>query len=395
MFISPPIEAYSLSREASTLTRSVMRELLKRASAPGVISLAGGLPDTQLLPAAQYADCIASVIRREGGAALQYRPMYEPLRAWITDYMRTRGVECSPEQVFITSGNQQGLNILSRLFVAPGDLTVTEAFTFTGVQQVTLGRDARVIGIPVERDGVDLGALEAAFIQHPRMAVLIPSYQNPLGVTISDDKRREITRLAQHYRVPLVEDDPYSPLAFDNCAPTPIKAYDNAGWVFYLGSFSKMLAPGLRLGWMVAPEVLGAKIVTLRESIDLESSALTQRAVHEYLSRGLLPEHLRRLNAANAERCAAMLDALETHFSGIASWTAPTGGLFVWLTLNNPAVDTMSCLPDAIERVGVAYVPGSAFSVDGGAPNTVRLNFSAAAPDQIGEGIARLREIFV
>jgi 2-aminoadipate transaminase len=372
-----------------------MRDLLKRASAPGVISLAGGLPDTQLIPAAQYAECLAAVLRREGGAALQYRPMYEPLRAWIADYMQSRGVECEPSQVFITSGNQQGLTILSRLFVSPGDLTVTETFTFTGVQQVTKGRGARVIGVPVEDDGVDVDALEAAFARRPQLAVLIPSYQNPLGVTISDEKRRRIAQLAAQYRVPLAEDDPYSPLAFDNNAPTPIKAYDESGWVFYLGSFSKMLAPGLRLGWMLAPEALAHKIITLRESIDLESSALTQRAVHEFLSRGLLPEHLRRLNAANAERCEAMLSALDTHFGRMATWTCPTGGLFVWMTIHDQSIDAMARLTDAIERHGVAYVPGSPFSVDGGAQNTIRLNFSACTPDQIAEGISRLRDVLM
>lgn len=393
MIVSPALDEYALSREAQTLERSVMRDLLKRASAPGVISLAGGLPDTQLLPAAQYAECLAAVLRREGGAALQYRPMYEPLRAWIADDMRARGVDCEPSQVFITSGNQQGLTILSRLFVSPGDLTVTEAFTFTGVQQVTKGRAARVIGVPVEDDGVDIDALEAAFSRRPQLAVLIPSYQNPLGITISDDKRRRIAQLAARYRVPLVEDDPYSPLAFDGNAPTPIKAYDEAGWVFYLGSFSKMLAPGLRLGWMIAPEVLAHKIITLRESIDLESSALTQRAVHEFLSRGLLPEHLRHLNAANAGRCNTLLSALQTHFGGAATWTHPTGGLFVWLTLNDDSIDAAARLPEAIERHGVAYVPGSAFSVDGGAQNAVRLNFSACTPEQIAEGVSRLKDV--
>jgi 2-aminoadipate transaminase len=392
---APPVDGYMLSREAQTLERSVMRDLLKRAAAPGVISLAGGLPDTQLLPAAQYAECLSAVLQREAGGALQYRPMYEPLRAWIADYMTSRGVDCTPEQVFITSGNQQGLTILSRLFAAPGDLTVTEAFTFTGVQQVTKGRDMRVIGVPVEEDGVDIDALEAAFAQGPRLAVLIPSYHNPLGVTISDRKRREIARLAARYRVPVVEDDPYSPLAFDGRALTPIKAYDEAGWVFYLGSFSKMLAPGLRLGWMVAPEALAAKIVTMRESVDLESSALTQRAVHEFVSRGLLPDHLCWLNAANAERCGAMLDALDTHFAAIASWTCPTGGLFVWLSLHDESVDAAARLPESIERHRVAYVPGSAFTVEGGASNTIRLNFSACTPTQIAEGITRLRHVLV
>jgi 2-aminoadipate transaminase len=386
---------YVISAEAAGLQRSVMRELLRQAGAPGVISLAGGLPDSRLLPAAAYAACVADVVAREGGAALQYRPMYEPLRQWAADYMRGRGVDCTPEQVFITNGNQQGLSILSRLFVEPGALAVTEAFTFTGVGQVTAGRGAQVIGVPVDHEtGVDLTALESAFARQPRMAVLIPTYQNPLGVTIPDAHRRAIARLAARYHVPVVEDDPYSALSFNGRAPTPIKAYDEAGWVFYLGSFSKMLAPGLRLGWMVAPVALSSRIITLRESFDLESSGLTQRAVYEYLDRGLLAGHLDRLNAANAERCAALLHALGEHFTGHATWTRPSGGLFVWLTLNDLSVDAMAALPDAISRHGVAYVPGAAFSMTGGQRHTLRLNFSAVEPDALREGVLRLKRVF-
>ncbi len=385
---------YVISAEAAGLQRSVMRELLKKAGAPGVISLAGGLPDSRLLPAADYADCLSAVLAREGGAALQYRPMYEPLRAWAADHMCARGVDCTPEQVFITNGNQQGLSILSRLFIEPGQPAVTEAFTFTGVGQVTVGRGARTIGVPVDyQTGVDLEALEAAFMQNPRMAVLIPSYQNPLGVTIPDANRRVIAELAARYHVPLVEDDPYSALAFDGQMPTPIKAYDEAGWVFYLGSFSKMLAPGLRLGWMVAPSALANRVITLRESFDLESSALTQRAVFEYLDRGLLPDHLARLNATNAERCAAMLESLDEHFTGLATWTHPTGGLFVWMEMHDHTIDAFAALSRAIEEQGVAFVPGGAFSVTGGYKHTIRLNFSAVEPESIREGIARLKTV--
>jgi len=385
---------YVISAEAAGLQRSVMRELLKKAGAPGVISLAGGLPDSRLLPAADYADCLSAVLAREGGAALQYRPMYEPLRAWAADHMRARGVDCTPEQVFITNGNQQGLSILSRLFVEPNQLAVTEAFTFTGVGQVTVGRGARTIGVPVDyQTGVDLEALEAAFMQSPRMAVLIPSYQNPLGVTIPDENRRAIAGLAARYHVPIVEDDPYSALAFDGQMLPPIKAYDEAGWVFYLGSFSKMLAPGLRLGWMVAPSALANRVITLRESFDLESSALTQRAVFEYLDRGLLPDHLARLNATNAERCAVMLESLAEHFSGLATWTRPTGGLFVWMELHDHAIDAFAVLSRAIEQEGVAFIPGGAFSVTGGHKHTLRLNFSAVEPPAIREGIARLKHV--
>jgi len=394
MLTTIEIPDYQISAEASGLQRSVMRELLKKAGAAGVISLAGGLPDSRLLPAVDYADCLSAVLKREGGAALQYRPMYEPLRAWAADYMRARGVDCTAEQVFITNGNQQGLSILSRLFVEPGQPAVTEAFTFTGVGQVTIGRGARTIGVPVDyQTGVDLDGLEAAFKQSPRMAVLIPSYQNPLGVTIPAENRRAIAALAARYHVPLVEDDPYSALAFDGQMLPPIKAYDESGWVFYLGSFSKMLAPGLRLGWMVAPTALANRVITLRESFDLESSALTQRAVFEYLDRGLLPNHLARLNATNAERCAAMLGALDEHFTGLATWTRPTGGLFVWLEMDDHDIDAFSVLPRAIDEQGVAFVPGGAFSVTGGHKHTIRLNFSAVEPDAIREGIARLKTV--
>lgn len=391
MLAEPSIEYYSLSQEAGLLERSVMRDLLRYASAPGVISLAGGLPDTALLPTEQLAACFATVLAREGGAALQYRPMYEPLRAWIANHMSNRGVNCTPEQIFITSGNQQGLTILSRLFLSAGDTAITEAFTFTGVQQVTKGRGAQVIGVPVEQDGVSLAALEDALAHNPRLIVLIPAYQNPLGVTISPQKRREVARLIANSRVPLVEDDPYSLLAFNGDAPAPIKAYDHAHQMFYLGSFSKILAPGLRLGWLVAPSALSQKIITLRESIDLESSALTQRVVHEFLAQDMLQDHLATLNAANAERCAALCSALDAEFSAHATWTRPTGGLFVWLTLNDTSIDTTARLHDAIAQHGVAYVPGTPFSVTGPAPNTLRLNFSASTPAQLREGVFRLR----
>lgn len=396
MVTNTKIADYRISAEAHGLTRSVMRELLKKASEPGVISLAGGLPDSALLPHETMRDCFDSVLNRESGLALQYRPMYEPLRAWIADYMHGHGVDCAPEQILITNGNQQGLSILSRLFVEPGAPVVTEAFTFTGVQQVTGGRGANVIGVPVDlTSGVDLDALEAAFQRQPRLAVLIPDFHNPLGVSISPEKRAPIAELAARYAVPLVEDDPYSALRFTGDAAPPITAYDAAGYVFYLGSFSKMLAPGLRLGWMVAPLDLMPRLITLRESFDLESSALTQRAVYEFLDRGLLPDHLKRLNAANRERRDAMLDALAQYMDDKASWTQPEGGLFVWLTLHDKTLDTWALLTESIDSHQVAYVPGGAFAIAGkdAARHTMRLNFSAVTPSAIDDGIRRLSEL--
>jgi 2-aminoadipate transaminase len=387
---------YRYGQDSRHLTRSVMRELLKKASAPGVISLAGGLPDTRLLPAEQYRECLDAVLTRDGGAALQYRPMHEPLREWIASLMQLRGVRCDAQNVFVTNGNQQGLSVLSRLFLDPDAPAVTEAITFTGIQQVTAGRGARMLLAPTDLEsGVDVDALESLFAEYqPRLAVLVPDFHNPLGVSISSDKRQRIAEAAARYQVPVIEDDPYSALRFAGRAAPPIKAYDEHDWVFYLGSFSKMLAPGLRMGWMLVPDALVPRISALRESFDLETSTLTQRAVAEFVTRGHLEPHLERLNATNRARCTAMLEALDRHFGAFATWTQPEGGLFVWVTLPD-GIDTTALLADTIDTLGVAYVPGGAFAVDGRSHrNTLRLNFSAVAPDDIRKGIVRLADRF-
>ncbi|MFN8374876.1 MAG: PLP-dependent aminotransferase family protein [Anaerolineae bacterium] len=350
------------------------------------------MPASEHLPLAQFQQCLNTVLERDGGRALQYSPQMVPLREWIASYMNRRGVQCDADDVFITSGNQQGLSLLSRLLLNRDDSAVIEEITFTGIQQVTAGRGAHVLTVPTDlQTGVDLDALEDAFRAQPRLAILIPDFHNPLGVSLSADKRREVAALAARYGVALVEDDPYSPLRFAGETLPPIKAYDEAGVVFYLGSFSKMLAPAMRLGWMVAPRALMPKITVLRESLDLESSTLIQRAVCEFVTQGLLEPHLQQLNAVNRERCAAMMDALNEHFSDMAHWTQPEGGLFVWLTLPE-TIDTWALFEQAVARQ-VVYIPGSAFAVEGGYHNTMRLNFSNVSPAHIHEGVKRLAEV--
>ncbi len=251
-----PTDAPRLSREGNTLQRSVMRELLRFAVDPTVISLAGGLPASECLPLEGIRDCLDAVLTRDGPRALQYSPQHQGLREWIAAYMNSRGIGCSADQVFITNGNQNGLAILSRLFLDPGEPAVVEEVTFTGIQQVTVGRSAAVRTVPTDlRDGVDLDAFEAALKRKPipRLAILITDFHNPLGVSVAGESRGRLAELASEYGVPLVEDDPYGPLRFRGEPLPPIKAYDEAGMVFYLGSFSKMMAPALRLGWMVAP----------------------------------------------------------------------------------------------------------------------------------------------
>ena len=383
-----------LSSEAGTLKRSVMRELLKLTARPDVISLAGGLPASELLPLAQLQECIETVLRRDGTRALQYSPMIEPLRRWICDTMRARGIACEPEQVHITNGAQQGLTILSRLFLDPGQPAVVEAITFTGIQQVTAGRGAVMRTVPTDlATGVDVDALEEAFHRtpRPRLAVVIPDFHNPLGVSLTLEKRQRIAELAARYRVPLVEDDPYSALRFDGQSLPPIKAFDEAGAVFYIGSFSKMLAPSLRLGWIVAPAELASQVTVLRESIDLESSTLIQRAVSLFVEQGLMAGHLARFNAANRCRRDVLFDALAHYLGDRASWTRPEGGLFVWLTLREE-IDTWALLEDAI-AAGVAFVPGAAFALNGGSHNTLRLNFSNVQPELIPVAVERLAQV--
>ncbi|MEZ4771191.1 MAG: PLP-dependent aminotransferase family protein [Caldilineales bacterium] len=384
----------ALSAETSTLKRSVMRELLKLAARPDVISLAGGLPASDLLPQAELSECVEAVLRRDGARALQYSPMDEALRRWICESMRARGVACQPEQVHITNGAQQGLAILSRLFLDPGQPAVIEAVTFTGIQQVTAGRGAAVRTVPTDLStGLDVAALEEAFRREPRprLAVVIPDFHNPLGVSLTVEKRRRVAELAARYRVPVVEDDPYSALRFAGEPRPPVKAFDEAGAVLYVGSFSKMLAPALRLGWIVAPAALAAQITVLRESIDLESSTLIQRAVSLFVERGLMDGHLARFNAANRCRRDLLFDELDHYLGAAATWTQPEGGLFVWLTLAGD-IDTWEMLDRAI-AAGVAYVPGAAFAVDGGFRNTLRLNFSNVQPELIPVAVERLARV--
>jgi len=384
---------YRFSQRSSYLERSVMRDLLKHAVDPAIISLAGGLPANENLPLAHLQDCMNAVLQRDAGKAIQYSPIYAPLREWIAEYMRQRGVDCTADNIFMTNGNQQGLSILSRLFLDIGDIAVIEDAVFTGIQQGTQGVGADIATIPTDlSSGADMDALETALQNHDvRMIVLIPDFHNPLGISMSAEKRQRAAQLAQTYEVPLVEDDAYSQLRFSGATLPPIKAHDESDYVFYLGSFSKMLAPGLRLGWMVLPPALLPKVTVLRESIDLESSTLIQRTVHEFLSRGYLDAHLTQLNDSIRHRAECLMTALEAHLGDIATWTVPEGGLFSWVTLPE-TIDTWSRLPEAIEN-NVVYIPGAAFAVDGGKGNTMRLNFSNVAPDAFDEGIERIAQV--
>ncbi|MGA9192568.1 MAG: PLP-dependent aminotransferase family protein [Anaerolineales bacterium] len=382
-----------MSRGVSHLERSVMRDLLKLAVDPDIVSLAGGLPADETLPVDAYGACLDAVLARDGAASLQYSPPYAPLQAWIAEHMRSRGVACSPDQIFITNGAQQGLSILSTMLLDPGDPAAVEAIAFTGIQQVTAGRGAEVRTVAIDpTTGADVQALEDVFRDEPppKLAVLVPNFHNPLSATMPSSARQTAAELAARYQVPLIEDDPYSMLRFEGDPLPPIKAYDQDGWVFYLGSFSKMFAPGVRLGWIVAPENMIPKITVVRESMDLETSTLTQRAVHEFIRRGHLETHLADMNALHKARRDRLLAALESEFTSGESWTRPQGGLFVWLTLAE-GLDAWKLFEAAVAKK-VAYIPGAAFAVEGGHENCLRLSFGNVRTERIETGVARLAE---
>ncbi len=381
---------YPISQVANQIQRSVTRDLIALASRPDFISFAGGLPAADYLPLAEIAACLDRVLTRDGPRALQYGPPYQPLREWIAAYMRRRGVACSVEQVFITNGAQQALEILARLLLDPGQPAVLEALTFIGIIQVARAHGAVVRTVPLDlASGVDLAALSATDAP-ARLGVVIPDFHNPVGASLTLDKRQRLAEAAAraHVHVPLIEDDPYSLLRDTGQTLPPIKAFDEAGLVLYIGSFSKIIAPAMRLGWIVAPAAVQPKLTVLRESLDLESSQLLQRLVTEFVDRGCLEPHLAALNAANRARRAALCAALERELGGAATWRAPEGGIFLWVTLPE-AYDAAALLRAAFEQK-VAYIPGVHFSPDGCRANTLRLNYSNSTPERIDEGVRRL-----
>jgi 2-aminoadipate transaminase len=384
------------------MKRSVLREMLAVVAQPGILSFAGGLPAPELFPTTQYAQAAAHVLATDQ-CALQYGPPYAPLKSHIVQLMAQRGVTCSENQVFLTSGAQQGLDILARLFLDPGGQMILEERVYTGIQQAVAPLQPRLLTVATDlQTGMDVEGVARYLEQDVRPALIYVNADchNPLGVSLCPEKRRRLVELACQYGVAIVEDDPYGFLNYDGRAELPLAAIDNH-FVFYLGSFSKILAPALRLGWMVAPEALVPKLTVIKEASDLESSAFTQRTVSAYLDAGHLPEHVEQLCREYRRRRDAMLAALERHFPPEARWTRPAGGMFIWVELPG-RTDTTTLLKAAVEQEKVAFIPGAAFCADQRplppgdlcrAAHCMRLNFSNSSPERIEGGIARLGRV--
>jgi 2-aminoadipate transaminase len=376
------------------MKRSVLRQMIAVVSRPGILSFAGGLPSPALFPTQAYGAALSEVLQ-EDSRALQYGPPFAPLIAQIVRLMARRGVDVAPEQIFITTGAQQALDVLAKLLVDPGGSVLLEERSYTGMLQALASRQPRLLPVPTDLAtgiNVDTVARYLASGERPAFLYVIPEAHNPLGVSIGVDKRVRLVELAREYGVPIVEDDPYGLLSYDGEAPSPLRALD-ADWVFYVGSFSKILAPALRLGWIVAPPALIPQLTVVKEAVDLETSALTQRAVGHFLEQGQLPAHLERLRAAYGSRRDAMLAALKASFPPEAVWTIPSAGMFIWVEL--PAqVDCQALLERAVAEEQVAFIPGHAFALPGcSAGAAMRLNFSNATEAEIADGIARLGRV--
>ncbi len=385
---------------------SAIRELLKLTERPDIISFGGGLPAPELFPVEEFKVAADKVLTQHGKQALQYSTTegYRPLREFIVQKMCRYGIKAAPENVLITSGSQQALDLIGKILINPGDRILTESPTYLGALQAWRAYQAEFVTVPVDEDGLQTDLLQEALRSGPKFMYILPNFQNPGGVTLSDSRRQELIRMADRYGTPIIEDDPYGELRYEGEHLTPLVALDAKrlnhdpeldgslfhGNVLYLSTFSKTLAPGLRMGWIVAPASVIQRCVMAKQGMDLHSSTFVQMVSHEVAVGGFLEEHVKEIREVYRHRRDVMLQSMERYFPPSVHWTRPQGGLFLWPILPEH-IDAAVVLKRAVENK-VAFVPGTAFYPDGGGHNTMRLNFSNAKPDQIEIGIKRLGE---
>jgi 2-aminoadipate transaminase len=389
-------DIWRLSRRGSSLTDSAIRALTKRlVGRKDIISFAGGMPSPATFPQAEFSRAFEAVMQQDGAAALQYGPTngYAPLRDWIADSLSTPGARVAPEQVLIISGSQQGLDLIGKVLLDPGDAVGVETPTYLGALQALGQYFPRFVSLPGDEGGLLPDQVEHTLLRAlgqgspAKMVYAIPSFQNPTGRTLTLQRRMALVEACERLQVPLIEDDPYG--ALDHGGHKHISCLSLAGAnVLYLGSFSKILSPGIRLGFMVAPLHIARRLELAKQASDLHSSSLMQRVVFEIVKGGFLTRHLAACQALYRANAQAMAGALEHHLNGLALWTIPAGGMFQWLELTGD-VDAEQLLEQALEA-GVAYVPGAPFYAESPRTNTVRLCFSTVSAQDIATGAGRL-----
>ena len=379
----------------SQMKPSEIREMLAVAARPDIISFAGGLPDTRVFPVHQIVESTQRVMLREGPEALQYGSSegYEALKRQIVGMMAEGGVKIGVDDLIITDGAQQALELLGKIFIGKGDTILVEAPSYLGALQAFAGYEPNVVGIPMDDDGLKVDLLEDKLKElsrqgiQPKFLYVIPNFQNPAGFTMSADRRLKVLELADKYGFLVIEDDQYGKLRFDGEAKVLLRAVDEN--VVYLGTFSKIFAPGMRLGWVIAPKAILEKLINAKQAANLCTSSFSQRITEEYMNSFDWRHNVDVLIDLYRDRRDAMFDALEEYFPEGSSWSRPNGGLFIWATLPD-GLDSGEMLAEAIREAKVAYVPGRGFFASEGGKSNMRLNFSYCPPEVIDEGIKRL-----
>jgi len=386
---------------------SAIRELLKVTQNPEIISFGGGLPAPDVFPVKRFEEACHKVLTEQGAQALQYGATegYGPLREMIARNIARYGILAKAENVLITSGSQQALDLIGKLLINRGDRVLVEAPTYLGALQAFNVYGAQYVSVPVDNDGLITEQLESCIRSGVKFMYVLPNFQNPAGVTLSEGRRHQLIVLADKYGIPIVEDDPYGKLRYEGEHIPPLVVLDRQnlrsdngftlGNVIYLSTFSKTLAPGIRLAWIVAPEDVISKLVQLKQAADLHTSTFNQYVAYEVSRDGFLDRHVKLIRQVYRERRDVMLQALHEYFPHEVTWTHPQGGLFLWITLPEGS-DSSELLPAALAE-NVAFVPGDSFypnqlganhGQEGG--RHMRLNFSYCQPEQIREGIRRL-----
>ncbi|MEK6278064.1 MAG: PLP-dependent aminotransferase family protein [Actinomycetota bacterium] len=395
------LERYAalFAERTHVMRSSAMRDLMAITARPEVISLAGGLPDTSTFPPSSFAAQMTKIAQESAAAALQYGPTegFEETKDCILQVMGAEGMLPDPDDVIVTTGGQQAIDLVCKTLIDPGDPVICEAPTYPGAVPVFCSYQADVIQVECDDDGMRIDELErvlerlASEGRKPKFIYSVPSFQNPAGVTLSFERRRRLVELARRHELLIAEDNPYGLLRYEGEPLPPLYQLEGGDYVIYLGTFSKILSPGIRLGWAVAPPPVMEKIVLGKQASDLCTSTLSQYFVREYFSEGRWQDYVDSLVELYRGRRDTMLEALREHFPPQSHWTHPEGGLFIWATLPD-YIDTGDLLAKAL-RENVAFVPGQAAYVDGRGAGSMRLNFSGSTEEEIREGIRRIGKV--
>jgi 2-aminoadipate transaminase len=401
MSSSRDIERYAglFASRTKVMKSSAMRDLMAVTARPEIISLAGGLPDTSTFPPDTFAAVAQRIASESCAKALQYGPTegLEETKDCIAEVMGAEGMRVDNEDVLVTTGGQQVIDLVTKTLIDPGDVVVAEGPTYPGAASVFTSYEADLVQIDMDADGMRVDLLEETLDRldregrRPKFIYTVPSFQNPAGVTMSAPRRQRLVEVAHERELLILEDNPYGLLRYEGEPPTPLLSLDGGIYVMYLGTFSKILSPGIRLGWVVAPPPVLEKINLGKQAADLCTSTLSQLMVQAYFAEGRWRDYVESLTEIYRARRDTMLDALADHFPPQAEWTRPSGGLFIWATLPD-FIDTTDLLARALHE-NVAFVPGEAAFLDGRGRSSMRLNFSGSDEDAIREGIRRIGEV--